>query len=189
MLTPKKDGTYRVSIDYRRLNELDTVFDSCYPVPLVDDALQALGGALLFRNIDLLFGYWQIEMDEKSKAMILNGLTWVNCLVYLDNVLCFADSNDLEEPLRMADQVFEPNVMVNLRKSAIGKRRVVYLGHCWNIGTFLMITTENMNIHLIYLILLGRYHIVYKHVTLFRIPHVVLSDCGSHAPSPRRLVD
>lgn len=163
VLTPKKDGTYRVNIDYRRLNE-GTVFDS-YPMPRVDDALQALGGARLFSTFDLQSGYWQIEMDEKSKemtafvtkeglfewnrmpmglkcspatfcramAMILNGLTWINCLVYLDDVLCFSASSNLEEHLKMVDQVFERfaeyNVTVNPRKSAIGKRRVVYLGH------------------------------------------------------------
>ena len=35
----------------------------------IDETLDCLKGALLFSSIDLKAGYWQVEMDEDSKAL------------------------------------------------------------------------------------------------------------------------
>ncbi|CAF4313370.1 unnamed protein product, partial [Didymodactylos carnosus] len=64
-LVPKKDGTLRFCIDFRKLNEV-TVKDT-YPIPRIDDTLDALKGAKYFSTLDLSSGFWQVELDEGSK--------------------------------------------------------------------------------------------------------------------------
>ncbi len=34
-----------------------------YPLPRIDDTLDALRGSQYFSNLDLYFGYWQIKID------------------------------------------------------------------------------------------------------------------------------
>ena len=66
VLARKKDGTWRFCVDYRKLNAV-TVRD-VYPLPRIDDALDALAGAKLFTTLDAWTGYWQIPLDEADRA-------------------------------------------------------------------------------------------------------------------------
>ena len=65
VLVKKKDGTIRFCIDYRKLNEV-TLKDA-YPLPRIEDNLDALKGARWFTTLDLASGYWQVEMDPGDK--------------------------------------------------------------------------------------------------------------------------
>lgn len=65
VLVTKKDGSIRYCIDYRKLNEV-TQKDS-YPLPHIDDSLNALRGSQWFSCLDLASGYWQVAMDPKDK--------------------------------------------------------------------------------------------------------------------------
>ena len=55
LLVPKKDGTFRLVIDYRKLNA-QTILDRM-PMPITNDVLAQLGGAKVFSSLDLLSGY------------------------------------------------------------------------------------------------------------------------------------
>ena len=61
----KKDGSNRICIDYRKLNA-QARFDA-YPMPRIDDMLDAIGQAHYLTTIDLAKGYWQVPMAKEDK--------------------------------------------------------------------------------------------------------------------------
>ena len=67
-LVPKKDNTTRFCVDYRRINEV-TVRDQ-FPLPLIQDIFDQVGGSKIFSALDLKAGYWQIPVhpDDKEKT-------------------------------------------------------------------------------------------------------------------------
>jgi hypothetical protein len=64
VVSKKKDGTCRVCVDYRRLNEV-TKKDE-YPLPRMDEILDSLGGSRIFSSFDLLSGYHQVPVREED---------------------------------------------------------------------------------------------------------------------------
>jgi hypothetical protein len=62
MFVSKKDGTLRMVVDYRLLNEV-TVKNK-YPLPRIDILFDQLSGAKVFSRIDLRLGYHQIKIRE-----------------------------------------------------------------------------------------------------------------------------
>lgn len=135
VLPKKKNGEYRLCVDYRKLNER-TVSDA-YPMPDLKSLLKKVSGAKVYSTLDLNSGYWQVEVDEASRALtafmtpkglyqfkvmafglknapatfmrlmdeVLSGYTGVFCQVYLDDILVY--SNDFESHLLHLAKVFE----------------------------------------------------------------------------------
>jgi hypothetical protein len=60
LFVEKKDGTKRMCIDYRALNEVSV--KNKYPMPRIEDLFDQLRGASAFSKIDLRFGYHQLRI-------------------------------------------------------------------------------------------------------------------------------
>ena len=62
VLVRKKDGSVRWCLDYRGLNSV-TVKDE-FPIPLISECIDTLGGTKYFSCLDAVSGYWQIPLHK-----------------------------------------------------------------------------------------------------------------------------
>ena len=64
LFVKKKDGSFRMCIDYRKLNQV-TVKNK-YPLPRIDDLFDQLRGAKIFSKIDMRLGYYQLKIKNEA---------------------------------------------------------------------------------------------------------------------------
>ena len=64
VLVRKKDGKVRTCVDYRRLNSVTK--KDAFPIPRVQDCLDAVAGAVLFSTMDITAAYNQIPMRSED---------------------------------------------------------------------------------------------------------------------------
>ncbi|KAK8785533.1 hypothetical protein V5799_008101 [Amblyomma americanum] len=142
LLVEKPDGSYRLVVDYRKLNAVTRI--DPYPIPNIQETLSQLGSARYFTVVDMAAGFWQIAMDpadaektafntpsghyewkrmpmglanspavwQRTADVILAGLLGRLCFVYMDDIIIYSDSFD--NHLRDIEQV-----LVRLRAAGL----------------------------------------------------------------------
>ena len=159
VVVPKKNGSVRICVDLKMLNE--NVLREIHPLPKVDETLALLSGATCFSKIDANSGFWQIplstdsrllttfltpdgrfcfnklpfgvscapELFQKRMAMILEGLEGVVCQI--DDVLVFGATRKEHDNrlLTVMERLESAGVTLNLEKCEFSKDMIQFLGH------------------------------------------------------------
>lgn len=145
-LAKKKDGSWRLCTDFRRLNA-QTVRDQ-HPIPNIHDILDNLGRSAVFSTLDLKSGFWQIPIAEEDRHKtaftchlglfeynrmpfgltnapatfqrvmnsVLSGLIGRICFCYIDDIVIF--SRTMEEHAYHLSQVLERLAEAKLKAKA-----------------------------------------------------------------------
>ena len=66
MLVKKKDGTYWFCVDYRKLNAVTRI--EVYPLPRIDNYLDAFAGARYFTTLDIASGFGRSRWKKSQKC-------------------------------------------------------------------------------------------------------------------------
>ena len=134
-----------------------------FPLPRVDATLDTLAGSKWFSTLDLISGYWQVEVDPEDQEktafctpnglfefrvmpfglysapatflrlmdMVLAGVQWSSCLVYLDDVIIIGKT--FKEHLTNLREVFNRQRGAGLKlkpsKCDFCCKQVEFLGH------------------------------------------------------------
>ena len=75
VLIKKKDGTLRLCIDFRALNDI-TIKDA-YPLPEIDHIIASMGGSKYFTSLDVQSAFWNVciaERDVYKTAFAVPGI-------------------------------------------------------------------------------------------------------------------
>ena len=159
VLVGKKDWSLRYCVDYRKVNGVTR--KDAYPLPRVDDTLDTLSGSKWFSTLDLLSGYWQVEVDEKDREktafctpdglfefkvmpfglcnapatfqrlmdMVLAGLQWTNCLVYIDDIVVIGKTfpEHLQNLTRVLQRLGEAGLKLKPKKCFLFSQKVEFI--------------------------------------------------------------
>ncbi|MCO5606129.1 hypothetical protein L7F22_060316 [Adiantum nelumboides] len=103
LLVHKKDGTYRMCVDYRALNRI--TIKNMFPMPAIEDLFVNLQGSTYFSRIDLKSGYHQIGIVNTD---ILKTAFRTTFGLYKYLVMSFGLTNALATFNRMMERIFRP---------------------------------------------------------------------------------
>jgi transposase InsO family protein len=159
VLVRKKDGTTRICVDYRKLN--DVTIPDAYALPRIEEGLDLLKGAKWFSTIDLKSGFWQMEEANIDKTAFaspfghfeftatpfglrnagatcqrtvekcLGDLNNTICQAYFDDVIIFSETfnEHIDRLEKVLNRLRECDLKIKHSKCQLFRDRVKYLGH------------------------------------------------------------
>ena len=134
LMVPKRDGGFRLVVDFRRLNK--HVITDPHPLPRISQIMETLGQANVLTALDLLHGFYNMEIDpadrkktgfstheghwefirlpmglknspsifQRLMQVVLSGCLGHHAFIYIDDILIF--SKDAKEHLQHLEDVF-----------------------------------------------------------------------------------
>ena len=105
LFVKKKDGTLRLSVDYRQLNKMK--MKNKYPLPRIDDLFDQLKGASFISKIDLRSGYHQLRIKDADVHKMTFRTRYGH---YKFLVMLFGLTNALAAFMDLMNRVFRPYV-------------------------------------------------------------------------------
>lgn len=132
-IVTKKDGSYRIVIDYREVNK--RIKTDTYPLPLISEIVRESSGHQFYIKLDMNWGFWNLGLEEESREVAafithmglfqprvlpfgmknspgefqravdfaFSSMTGRKCKIYIDDIVIFA--NSLDELLELLDSV------------------------------------------------------------------------------------
>jgi hypothetical protein len=97
----KKDGSRRMCVDYRSLNEV--TIKNKYPLPRIEDLFYQMRGAKVFSKIDLRSRYYQLKIQTE---VVLKTAFTTRYRLYEFLVMSFGLTNALAYFMNLMNKVF-----------------------------------------------------------------------------------
>ncbi|WVZ93557.1 hypothetical protein U9M48_039527, partial [Paspalum notatum var. saurae] len=143
----KKDGTWRICVDYRCLNAITV--KNRFPIPLVEEILDELVGSTHFTKLDLTTSYHQVRMmpqdEHKTVFKTHHGHYHFKCLrndilspflrkfvmVFMDDILVYSPSlsQHIVHLTSVLQQLRQHKFFLKKVKCSFAQQQIEYLGH------------------------------------------------------------
>ena len=124
VLVKKWDGTHRFCVDYQKMNAVTR--KDAYPIPRIDDTLDTFSGAAWFSTLDMVSGYWQVEVGQEDRE---KTAFCTPCRLYEFNVMPFGLCNGPATFQRLMDLVLAG---VQMSQCLIYIDDVIVVGHTFD---------------------------------------------------------
>ncbi|KRH93757.1 pol polyprotein, partial [Pseudoloma neurophilia] len=157
-LKPKEDGTGRLLIDFKGLNEITKEIQGYFPS--IQESFHRMAGSKYFSKIDLERGFYQVALEKESRKYtgfttpygkfqctrtplglvnapkhfqnlvqrILKGIENIN--IFVDDIIIFTKTE--KETIQIIEQIIqkfiEYNIIINFNKSEFLFKKINYLG-------------------------------------------------------------
>ncbi|PKI37967.1 hypothetical protein CRG98_041640 [Punica granatum] len=135
LLTPKKDGSWRMCVDSRAINRITVRYK--FPIPRLDDLLDQVSGATVFTKLNLKSGYHQIRIRPSDDTFMrvmnqaLRPFIGKCVVVYFDNILIYsANQTEHLQHLRVVLCVLRrEKFYAAVKKCVFMASKVLFLGY------------------------------------------------------------